>query len=56
VQGAVLSRSIGRPVAAATAKQQPSECHKPLISIAESAATPGLVEQSDKKTILRGAR
>jgi hypothetical protein len=56
VQGAVLSRSIGRPLAAATAEQKPLECRKPLMSIAESAATPRLVKHWDKKTIFRGAR
>jgi hypothetical protein len=55
VQGAVLSRSRGWPLAAFTAKQQPHECYKPfkpLMSIAESAATPRLVKLWDKKTIL----
>jgi hypothetical protein len=52
VQGAVLLRSIGRPVAAFTPKQQRHECHKPLTGIAESAATPRWVKQWDKKTII----
>jgi hypothetical protein len=42
-------------VAAFTAKQQLHEFHKPLMSIAESAATPQLFKQWDKKTIFRGA-
>jgi hypothetical protein len=49
VQGAVLSRS------AVTAKQQPHARHKPLMSAAESAATPQLVKLWDKKTIFGGA-